>query len=173
MAKSSYRCLGFCWRNSDSWCAHFCQHSNLNLHIPWHEILSISLTPCLTFPVFNFVIDFMWFIFKPINPSSFFASPCPLCVIFSWYACFILSWNFIRLKILTNHKTKCWHWYQPLGKIPILLYFCWKGFKEFRPFSASHVGGPVLSTLYRFSLFSAAKSFCFLLASWSRVSCCR
>lgn len=41
---------------------------------------------------------------------------------------------------------------------------------------ASHVirsGWPVPSTLSRFSLFCTAKSFHFLLASWSRVSCCR
>lgn len=41
------------------------------------------------------------------------------------------------------------------------------------PLSASHAGRPAPSTLYRFSLFSTAKSFHFLLASWSRVSCCR
>lgn len=39
--------------------------------------------------------------------------------------------------------------------------------------SASQVGCSTPSMLYRLPLFSTAKSFHFLLASWSRVSCCR
>lgn len=71
-------------------------------------------------------------------------------------------WNYKMLKLTSAFR-----------KVPIPHSFCLKGFKERRPLSVSHVARPGSSTLYRFSLFSAAKSFRFLLASWSRVSCCR